>query len=190
MDANPDEAKADKDQARATDPAAPVADVPVTPPLEGSAEFVGPVKPRTGHVAAYVSAKDNKIYVRQNFEPWFEAPVTISASERPLGTHIFTVRADKDDTDALRWSVVSLPAPVRVARVNDDMPRRKRAVAAEPAAPAPSSTPAEALDRLTIPDDAMKRIASVLAPGGSLVVSDHGLGDETGRGTDFIVPLR
>ena len=190
VDANPDEAKADKDQARATDPVAPVADAPVTPPLEGSAEFVGPVKPRTGHVAAYVSAKDNKIYVRQNFEPWFEAPVTISASERPLGTHIFTVRADKDDTDALRWSVVSLPAPVRVARVNDDMPRRKRAVAAEPAAPAPSSTPAEALDRLTIPDDAMKRIASVLAPGGSLVVSDHGLGDETGRGTDFIVPLR
>jgi hypothetical protein len=36
----------------------------------------------------------------------------------------------------------------------------------------------------------MQRIASALAPGGSLVVSDLGLGDETGRGTDFIVPLR
>ena len=36
----------------------------------------------------------------------------------------------------------------------------------------------------------MKRIASALAPGSSLVVSDLGLGDEAGRGTDFIVPLR
>lgn len=181
--------KADKDQARATDPVvAPAASAPVVPPLEGSAEFVGPVKPRSGHVAAYVSRKDNKIYVRQNFEPWFEAPVTIAASDRPLGTHVFTVRADKDDADALRWSVVSLPA--RAARVTDDTPRRKRAVAVEPATSASSSTPKEALDRLTIPDDTMKRIASVLAPGGSLTVSDLGLGDETGRGTDFIVPLK
>ena len=44
--------------------------------------------------------------------------------------------------------------------------------------------------RLTIPEDAMKRIASALAPGGSITVSDRGLGDETGRGTDFIVQLR
>jgi hypothetical protein len=36
----------------------------------------------------------------------------------------------------------------------------------------------------------MERIAAALAPGGSLIVSDQGLGQETGRGTDFIVPLR
>ena len=59
------------------------------------------------------------------------------------------------------------------------------------AAAAPPSSPTEALDRLTIPEDAMKRIASALAPGGSITVSDRGLGDETWRrGTDFIVPLR
>lgn len=179
---------ADKDQVRATDTVAPAA--VAAPPLEGTAEFVGPVKPRSGHIAAYVSRKENKLYVRQNFEPWFEVPVTIAASDRPLGTHIFTVRSDKDDAGAYRWSVVSLPAPVRVARLEDDKPRRKRSAAAEPVAPALPSSPAEALDRLTVPDDAMKRIASALAPGGSLVVSDLGLGDETGRGTDFIVPLR
>lgn len=182
---------ADKDQARATDPVAPsVTPVTVTPPLEGAAEFVGPIKPRSGHIAAFVSRKENKLYVRQNFEPWFEVPITIAASDHPLGTHIFTARADKDNAGAFRWSVVSLPAPVRAIRVDDDKPRRKRAAAAEPAAPPPASSPAEALDRLTLPDDAMKRIASALAPGGSLVVSDLGLGDETGRGTDFIVPLR
>lgn len=175
--------KIDKDQTRATDPLASP-----SVPLEGTAEFIGPVKPRTGHVAAFVSAKENKIYVRQNFEPWFEAPVTIAASDRPLGTHVFTVRTDKADPDALRWSVVSLPVPVRAA---EETPRRRRG---EPAAAitttAPPSSPTEALDRLTIPEDAMKRIASALAPGGSITVSDRGLGDETGRGTDFIVPLR
>ncbi len=180
--------KADKDQARITDTVAPP--VAATPPLDGTAEFIGPAKPRSGHVAAFISRKENKLYVRQNFEPWFEVPVTIAASDRPLGTHVFTARADKDDANAFRWSVVSLPTPVRAARVDDDKPRRKRAAAAEPAAPALPSSPTEALDRLTVPDDAMQRIASVLAPGGSLVVSDLGLGDETGRGTDFIVPLR
>lgn len=182
---NSEAPKTDKDQARANDP---VTSPSVTPPLEGTAEFIGPVKPRTGHVAAYVSAKESKIYVRQNFEPWFEAPVTIAASDRPLGTHVFTARADKANPGALRWSVVSLPAPVRAA---EDAPRRRRG---EPSAAvttaAPPSSPTEALDRLTIPEDAMKRIASALAPGGSMTVSDRGLGDETGRGTDFIVPLR
>ena len=177
--------KSDKDQARASDPVMPPA---TTLPLEGSAEFVGPVKPRTGHLAAFVSAKENKIYVRQNFEPWFEAPITIAASHRPLGTHVFTVRADKADANALQWSVVSLPAPVRVTEA---APRHKRGQpAAAIVAPAPPSSPAEALDRLTIPEDTMKRIALALAPGSSITVSDRGLGDETGLGTDFIVPLR
>jgi lipoprotein-anchoring transpeptidase ErfK/SrfK len=175
----------DKDQARATDPVVPVS---VTPPLEGAAEFIGPVKPRSGHIAAFISRKNSTLYVRQNFEPWFETPVTIAPSDRPLGTHVFTARADKDDANAFRWSVVSLPASVRAARLDDDTPRRKRA--ADAAIPAPPSSPAEALDRLNVPDDAMKRIASAMASGSSLVVSDLGLGDETGRGTDFIVPLR
>ncbi|HEX7882070.1 MAG TPA: L,D-transpeptidase family protein [Afipia sp.] len=177
-------AKTDKDQARATDPVTPAN---MTPPHEDSAEFIGPVKPRTGHLAAFVSAKENKIYVRQNFEPWFEAPVTIAASDRPLGTHVFTVRADKADADALRWTVVTLPAPVRAAEEN---PRRRRGEPAAASPTAPPSSATEALDRLTIPEDAMRRIASALAPGGSITVSDRGLGDETGRGTDFIVPLR
>ncbi len=186
------ETATDKDQSRAADAdKTPAAANPVPPP-EGSAEFVGPVKARAGHIAAYVSRKEGKLYVRQNFEPLFEVPVTIAVADRPLGTHIFTARADKDDVNAFRWTVVSLPTPTRTARRSDDeTPRRKRnAVAGEEAAPLPASSPTEALDRLTIPPEAMQRIAAALAPGGSLIVSDLGLGEETGRGTDFIVPLR
>jgi len=184
-DTQPGETKPDKDQTRATDPAKAVT---IAAPLEGAADFIGPVRPRSGHLAAYVSRKDNKLYVRQNFETWFETPVTIADADRPLGTHVFTARADTTDSDAFRWSVVSLPATARAATRSDDNPRRSKKIV-EVAAPAASS-PSEALDRVTIPDSALKRIASALAPGGSLIVSDQGLGDETGRGTDFIVPLR
>jgi hypothetical protein len=31
------------------------------------------------------------------------------------------------------------------------------------------------------------RIADMIVPGSSLIISDKGLGSETGRGTDFIV---
>jgi hypothetical protein len=51
--------------------------------------------------------------------------------------------------------------------------------------------PAEALDRITAPQDAMARIAEALATGGSIIVSDQGINQgETGEGTDFIVSMR
>jgi hypothetical protein len=46
------------------------------------------------------------------------------------------------------------------------------------------------LDRITIPQTVLDRISEMTAPGTSLIVSDHGLGPETGLGTDFIVLTR
>ena len=54
----------------------------------------------------------------------------------------------------------------------------------------PPSTAAQALDRIHLPEEAVERIGEVLVPGSSLVVSDEGLGRETGRGTEFIVLTR
>jgi lipoprotein-anchoring transpeptidase ErfK/SrfK len=151
---------------------------------------------RPGQIAVFVSRKDSKLYVRENFKPLFEVPVTIAPSDRPLGTHVFTAEADRSDPNLLRWSVVSLPVTVRNAtRVDDDdrsTRRRKTAVHTE-AKPMPAAnSPAEALDRITVPENAMARIAEVLTTGGSIIVSDHSVnqGGETGEGTDFIVPLR
>ena len=143
----------------------------------------------------FVSRKDSKLYVRQNFAPLFDVPVTIAPSDRPLGTHVFTAQVDKDDANVLHWSVVSLPVPARYAERRDEderaSRRRKIAGAVEmKAVPVPDS-PAEALDRLTIPADAMARITEALSTGGSIIVSDHGItAGETGEGTDFIVSLR
>jgi hypothetical protein len=56
--------------------------------------------------------------------------------------------------------------------------------------PAPDS-PAEALDRLNLPADALAKITEALSTGGSIIVSDQGIAaGETGEGTDFIVSLR
>jgi len=46
------------------------------------------------------------------------------------------------------------------------------------------------LDRIQIPQEALDRIGEILSPGASLVISDQGLGSETGEGTDFIVLTR
>ena len=135
--------------------------------------------------------------MRQNYSPLFEEPVTIAPSDRLLGTHVFTAEADKNDPNLLRWSVVSLPVTARNAAGNDSNDRSARVrkmaggVPAE-AKPLPMpDTPAEALDRITVPPDAMGRIAEALTTGGSIIVSDQGVNqDETGEGTDFIVPLR
>jgi hypothetical protein len=97
----------------------------------------------------------------------------------------------------LRWSVVTLPVTPRNAARNVDEERsaRRRKTAASAAEvkkplPAPDS-PAEALDRITIPQDAMARITEALTTGGSIIVSDQGINQgETGEGTDFIVSLR
>jgi lipoprotein-anchoring transpeptidase ErfK/SrfK len=149
---------------------------------------------RAGQIAVFISRKDSKLYVRQNFAPLFDVPVTIAPSDRPLGTHVFTAEVDKSDTNVLHWSVVSLPTPTRNAERRDEdervSRRRKMTGAIEMKAPEPDS-PAEALDRLTIPADARARIAEALSTGSSIIVSDQGIaGGETGEGTDFIVSLR
>jgi lipoprotein-anchoring transpeptidase ErfK/SrfK len=192
LEANPDDkvkaaviaTDAKKDQSRLADTKKPVV-MKSEPPK------------RTGQISVFVSRKDSKLYVRQNFAPLFDVPITIAASDRPLGTHVFTAETDKNDANILHWSVVSLPMSARsLQRIQDEgrVSRRRKVAAAGPVEvkplPAPDS-PAEALDRITVPADAMVRITEALTTGGSIIVSDQGINQgETGEGTDFIVSLR
>jgi lipoprotein-anchoring transpeptidase ErfK/SrfK len=162
----------------------------------GKAESAFAVK-RPGQIAVFVSRKDSKLYVRQNFSPLFDIPVTIAPDERPLGTHIFTAQVDKQDANILHWSAVSLPAPTRRAepRVEDERRAHGRKAAnatrIESKPPPVSDSPAEALDRLSLNPEVMSRIYEALSTGGSIIVSDQGIAaGETGEGTDFIVSLR
>jgi lipoprotein-anchoring transpeptidase ErfK/SrfK len=184
---NPSAAESAKDQGRLADPDKATSPAPELNLL--------PAPHRTGPISVFVSRRDAKLYVRQNFAPLFEVPIDIAASDRPLGTHVFTAETDKDDPALLRWSVISLPNAERsIARHAEEqrISQRRKTKDAAGTVPIPlPDNPTEALDRLGIPADAMARIAEGLSTGSSIIVSDQGISaGETGDGTDFIVSLR
>ena len=107
----------------------------------------------------FVSRKQNRVFVRQGFEELFDLRVIIAEPDRPLGTHIFTAMALKDDGKAMRWTVMSISSGYsqHVAHAGARHNSRKSAET-EPAVPA-ASTAAEALDRITLPPEAIERIS-------------------------------
>jgi lipoprotein-anchoring transpeptidase ErfK/SrfK len=122
-------------------------------------------------VSVYISRATQKLYVRRNtHKPWpdggevfdatIEVPVTIRDPDRPIGTHIFTAMARNDA--GLRWSAVTID--------NGDSAR-------------------DALDRITIPQEVLDRIAPTALPRSSIVVSDEPLSSETNYRTEFVAVL-
>lgn len=158
-----------------------------------------PVK-RSGQVAVFVSRKEMKLFVRQGMVPLFDTPVVLDEPDRPLGTHVFTAMGSTADGAGMRWNLMtiatdpSLPAEPQVGRRRSSEPPRavvhKPTVHKPAVALKPASTAAQALDRIQMPKEAVDRIGELLIPGSSLVISDEGLGRETGRYTEFIVVTR
>ncbi len=170
---------------------------PTVPPRIKSVDQQ-PVK-RGGQVAVFVSRKEKKIFVRQGFIPLFDMPVTIDEPDQPLGTHVFTAMGGTDDGAGMRWNLITVPSDTSPAverkaaesRQLGRKPAKEQALAVRPMAHLkPPSTAAQALDRVQMPPEAVERIAELLIPGSSLVISDEGLGKETGRYTEFIVLTR
>jgi L,D-transpeptidase-like protein len=175
----------------ASDPAKPAPTIdplkPLVPRYKASDQ---PVK-RSGQVAVFVSRKEKKVFVRQGFVPLFDMPVEIDEPDRPLGTHVFTAMGATGEGTAVRWNLMTVPNNVSMPVEQRDSRRRGK----EPPKPIlvhtkPPSTAAQALERIHLPQEALDRIDEILVPGSSLVVSDEGLGRETGRATDFIVLTR
>ncbi|MCW5694710.1 MAG: L,D-transpeptidase [Pseudolabrys sp.] len=145
---------------------------------------------RKGPVSVFVSRKTGRLYVRQNFEPVFDMPVTIAEPDKPWGTHIFTAMEIKDDQ--VRWTALTVPSGYlpkvetgkRGKKLSARETERRARLAADLAA---APTPEVALERFEMPKDAVDRIGELLKPGSSLIVSDNGPSDETGEGTDFVV---
>jgi hypothetical protein len=129
-------------------------------------------------VSVFISRKTQRLYVRRAFEPLFESEVTISKPSAAIGTIVFTATNWTDDDAELRWIALSMsPQP-------GSGPRQR----GEPAQTSPDATKA-ALDRISIPQDAVDRISELISPGSSLIISDEGLSKETGDATDFIVTM-
>jgi len=144
-----------------------VTDLPAIAVPELPMPNAAPQRPlKAGPVSVFISRKERRLYVRKGFDPVFDVPVEIEHADQPIGTHVFTAMAKNDD--AMRWTVVSMT----------------------PAAAGSPASAGGALDRVSIPQDARDQISELLTPGASLIISDQGLGPETGKGTDFIVLAR
>jgi hypothetical protein len=122
-------------------------------------------------VSIYISRATQKLYIRRNTHKpapdgggevfaSLEVPVTIRDPHKPLGTHVFTAMARSDA--GLRWSAVTIDNA-------DDA--------------------TNALDRITIPQDVLDRIAPTALPRSSIIVSDEPLSAETNYRTEFVAVL-
>ena len=145
-------------------------------------------------ISVFVSLKEGKLYVRQGWQPLFDAPVTFENPGQPIGTHLYTAMGAQADGSGLRWTVVSIPSDVRrfpekTSEHGRKLKNERPVKAAEVVVP-PMPSPSAALDRVVIPQDVLTRISEMITPGSSLIVSDNRLSDETGQYTDFIVTTR
>jgi len=126
-------------------------------------------------VSVYISRATQKLYVRRNtHKPWpdggevfdatIEAPATIRNPDKPIGTHVFTAVARNGAGlgAGLRWTAVTIDN-------GDDVK--------------------DALDRITIPQDVLDRIALTALPRSSIIVSDEPLSRETNYNTEFVAVL-
>jgi hypothetical protein len=145
---------------------------------------------RAGPISVFVSRKEGKLFVRKGFDPVFQTPVKIARADQPLGTHLFTAVELTDDGNAMRWLAVTMPAPRRGVVERPTTRDRRHPAPKVVEAPVPSGNASDALDRIDIPPEAVARISELLTPGASLIISDQGLGPETGKETDFIVLTR
>jgi lipoprotein-anchoring transpeptidase ErfK/SrfK len=142
-------------------------------------------------VSVFISRATQRLYVRQGYEPILDVPVTFDQADQPVGTHVFTALDYKPNKTEMAWSVSSTgyTAPAQ----NVAKKKRRDEAAMTPTSSVVDSslqTASAALDRITIPDDVRDAIVDVMKPGSSLVISDHGISNETGKFTDFIVLTR
>lgn len=143
-------------------------------------------------ITVFISRKTSKLYVRQGFDELFEAPVSFTDANLPVGTHVFTALGETADGMGLNWSVVTVQSGEASENAKARKSRRKGddAAVVDETTAARASTPDRVLDRIEVPADVRARIAEFIKPGSSLIVSDNAASHETGRGTDFVILTR
>lgn len=102
------------------------------------------------------------IYVKQDHKLILDAPISIANSDKPLGTHLFSVMNFDIEADDADWQVIS---------ADDEADAR------------------EVLDRISFSDDLRDRLERLMTPGSTIIISDGGLNPETNEYTDFIVVM-
>jgi hypothetical protein len=167
LDAAKANAKSKLDAAAAAQDAAKASETKKADAAKAASEAKLALEP----VSVFISRATQKLYVRRNthkrlpdggevFDATIEVPVTIRNPDKPIGTHVFTAVARTDG--GLRWTAVTIDSG-DVAKA--------------------------ALDRITVPQDVLDRIAPTVLPRSSLIISDEPLHRETNYRTEFVIAL-
>ena len=155
---------------------------------EAAGALVDEADRRREQVSVFISKKEGRIFIRQDWKEVWEAPVTFRDPDRPLGTHVYTATDAAPDGSSMRWTAISMPPESQSGEARRGRAKDKPEEAA-PMAAAPE-TAAGALDRIELPEGARERIAELLWSGGSLIVSDNPRSGEMSEYSDFIVLTR
>lgn len=139
-------------------------------------------------VSVFISRKTQKLYVRQGYQPIFDAAITIDRPDEPIGTHVLTALGYTREKTALDWTVATVPSGGKSK--DEGKKKDKDAVETSSRLAVLQLTTSAALDRISIPEDVREQIEDLMKPGSSVIVSDNGLSGETGEYTDFIVATR
>ena len=168
LDAAKANAKSKLDAAAAAQDAAKAAETKKADTAKAASDAKLALEP----VSVFISRATQKLYVRRNthkpapdgggevFDATIEVPVTIRNPDKPIGTHVFTAMART--SGGLRWTAVTIDSG-DVAKA--------------------------ALDRITLPQDVLDRIAPTALPRSSLIISDEPPHRETNYRTEFVIAL-
>ena len=138
-------------------------------------------------VSVFISRKTQRLYIRKNNMPVFEAPVTISGADKPIGSFVFTALDNNGASGTMRWNVVSMYKDAANVEPAEPAAKGKAKVSHAEASPANVAGAQAALGRITVTPESQERISAAVLPGSSLIISDEGPHNETGKDTDFIV---
>lgn len=152
----------------------------------------------TRPVSVLISRQEGRLYVRQVLNQVLEVPIEIRDPDQPIGTHLLMVLSASDDSSIVDWSSVTAEPPggnpptVPRAQPNQARYNKGRAHQSSPSIQTrdDSALAKAALNRITIPEAALDRIAPSLQPGSVIIITDHPPSIETGQGTDFVVQTR
>jgi hypothetical protein len=120
-------------------------------------------------MSVIVSGADRKAYMIVDGEVSFETPINVLDPDKPMGTHLFSLIGPSPDGHALQWSAFGLGGHPQDGVVVD-------------------MWSSSVLGRIEYLDGAgVRRVASTLHPGTTMVVTDLAASPETRTAPDFTV---
>ena len=118
-------------------------------------------------------------------DPVIDVPVTITNPNSRSARTSSLRSAIRPARKGMRWNVVTVNATPNGRETYRRRHRHEDETYVAPAGDDPD--PANALERVEIPEDTQDRLAELLKPGSSFIITDYGLSRETSKRTDFII---